>query len=105
MSKNNDIQFSKWLYKVGVGIILVLSVVALIAFIKALSPTDQIVEGKIDVPSADSVQIEALQREVQNLNKKVDSVLVLTRKEPQKVYRYIKPKKDSCTIEVNIHNK
>lgn len=105
MSKNNDIQFSKWLYKVGVGIILVLSVVALIAFIKALCPTDQIVEGKIDVPSADSVQIEALQREVQNLNKKVDSVLVLTRKEPQKVYRYIKPKKDSCTIEVNIHNK
>lgn len=105
MGRNNDVRFSNWLYKLGAGTILVLSIVALVAFIKALCITENKVEERTILPAVDSIQIETLRREVQDLNKKVDSMLVLTKKKPQKVYKYIKPKKDSCTIEVNIHNK
>lgn len=104
MGRNSDFQFSRWLYKLGAFILLLLSAVALIAFIKALSITGH-EEDKQTVVPADSVQVESLRKEVEDLNKKVDSLLILTQKEPQKVYRYIKPKKDSCTIEVNIHNR
>lgn len=105
MGRNNDVQFSKWLYKIGVVILLVLSVIALLAFIKALCITEHKLDERNVVSTADSARIETLRSEIQVLNRKVDFLLVITQKEPQKVYKYIKPKKDSCTIEVNIHNK
>ena len=103
MSRNRDFQFSRWLYKMGAAILFILAVVALLAFVKALCLTECKVQ-KRSIATADSVQVESLRREVQELNKKVDSLLIITQKKPQKVYKYIKPKKDSCTIEVNIHN-
>lgn len=103
MGRNKELQFSRWLYKIGAAILFILAVVALLAFIKALCITEHKVQNR-SVATADSVQVESLRREVQELNKKVDSLLIITQKEPQKVYRYLKPKKDSCTIEVNIHN-
>lgn len=103
MSRNRDFHFSRWLYKIGAAFLFILAVVALLAFVKALCITEH-KEQKRAVAPADSVQVDSLRREVQELNKKVDSLLILTQKEPQKVYKYIKPKKDSCTIEVNIHN-
>lgn len=104
MGKNSDTHFSRWFYKIGVTILFILAVVAMISFVKALCVTGD-KEQKNNVAPADSVQVEALKKEVQDLNKKVDSLIILTQKEPQKVYRFIKPKRDSCTIEVNIHNK
>ena len=104
MSSNSNFHFSRWLYKTGAGILFILAVIAIVAFIKALS----IKEYKNDTSTisyADSAQVVVLKKDVQELNRKVDSLIVLTPKEPQKVYRYLKPKKDSCTIEVNIHNK
>lgn len=104
MSSNSEFHFSRWLYKFGAGILFILAVIAIVAFIKALS----IKEYKYDRDTfsyADSIQIENLKKDVQELDRKIDSLIVLTQKEPQKVYRYLKPKKDSCTIEVNIHNK
>lgn len=104
MSSNSESHFSRWLYKVGAGILFILAVIAIVAFIKALC-----IKGyKIDKDNfsyADSTQIENLKKDVQELDRKVDSLIVLSQKEPQKVYKYLKPKKDSCTIEVNIHNK
>lgn len=104
MSRSREFHFSRWLYKIGAVILFVLAVVALIAFIKALS-VGVCSDDKLSLPYADSLQVEALKKDVHELNRKVDSLLILTQKKPQKVYRYIKAKKDSCTIEVNIHNK
>lgn len=103
MGKNSDFHFSRWLYKFGAAILFVLAAVALLSFVKALCITENS-KQKNTVSPADSIQVEVLKKEVQELNKKVDSLIILNQKEPQKVYRYIKPKKDSCTIEVNIHN-
>lgn len=104
MSRNREFHFSRWLYKIGAAILFILAVIAIIAFVKALSIKESTSDKGIR-SYADSTQVEALKKDVQELNKKVDSLIILTQKEPQKVYRYIKPKKDSCTIEVNIHNK
>lgn len=104
MSSCSDSHFSRWLYKVGAAILFILGVIAIIAFIKALSIKDS-TSNKGTVSYADSTQVEILRKDVQELNRKVDLLIVLTQKEPQKVYRYLKPKKDSCTIEVNIHSK
>ena len=104
MDRNSNFHFSRWLYKIGAFILFVLAVIALIAFVKALFATDCKEPERTFTP-ADSVQVENLRQEVSELSKKVDSLLILSQKQPQKVYRYIKPKKDSCTIEVNIHNK
>lgn len=104
MSRNREFHFSIWLYKIGAAILFILAVIAIIAFVKALSIKESTSDKGIR-SYADSTQVEALKKDVQELNKKVDSLIILTQKEPQKVYRYIKPKKDSCTIEVNIHNK
>ena len=104
MSSYSDSHFSRWLYKVGAAILFILVVIAIIAFIKALSIKDS-TSNKGTVSYEDSTQVEILRTDVQELNRKVDLLIVLTQKEPQKVYRYLKPKKDSCTIEVNIHSK
>lgn len=104
MSSKSDLHFSRWLYKTGAGILFILAVIAMVAFIKALS-IKEYKNDKNTISYADSTQVEVLKKDVQELNRKVDSLIVLTQKEPQKVYRYLKPKKDSCTIEVNIHNK
>jgi len=104
MNRNREFHFSRWLYKIGAAILFILAVIAIIAFIKALSIKDS-TNGKSTVSYADSTQVESLKKDVKELNQKVDSLIVITQKEPQKVYRYLKPKKDSCTIEVNIHNK
>lgn len=82
MGRNSDFQFSGWLYKLGASILFVLSVVALIAFIKALSVTEHEVEKRMVAP-ADSIQVEIMRREVRDLNKKVDSLINLTQKELQ----------------------
>jgi len=105
MGRNIDIRFSKWLYKIGFGLLLTLSVVALVAFMKALCITGLKVEEGGAVHNTDTIQIKTLQREVQDLNSKVDSLLVLSRIVPQKVYKNVVPKKDGCTIEVNIQYK
>lgn len=101
MSKNSDTHFSRWLYKIGATVLSILAVVAMIAFIKAFFATED-KEQKNNIAPTDSVQVEVLKKEVQDLNKKVDSLIILTQKEHQK--KYVKPKMDNCTIEVNIHN-
>lgn len=104
MARNSDTHFSGWLYKIGATILFFLALVAMFAFIKALCVTGNN-DQRNTVTPADSIQIEALKKEMQYLNNKVDTLIILMQKEPHKVYRYIKPKIDSCTIEVNIHNK
>ena len=104
MSKKNESHFSRWLYKVGAAILLLLAVIALVAFIKALCMSNHCTPQNAVTP-ADSMQVEILTKKVKDLERKVDSLMILSRKEPQKVYRYLKSRKDSCTIEVNIHNK
>ena len=104
MSNKSESHFSSWLYKVGAIILFILAAIALLAFIKALGMSNHSTPQYAVTP-ADSIQVEILTKKVKALDRKVDSLMILSRKEPQKVYRYLKPKKDSCTIEVNIHNK
>lgn len=104
MSNKSKSHFSRWLYKVGAVILFILAVIALVAFIRALGMSNHCTPQNAVAP-ADSIQVEILTKKVKDLDQKVESLMILSRKEPQKVYRYLKPKKDSCTIEVNIHNK
>lgn len=104
MNNNSESHFSRWIYKVGAIILFILAAMALVAFIKALGMSNRCIPQNAVTP-ADSMQVEILTNKVKALDRKVDSLMILSRKEPQKVYRYLKPKKDSCTIEVNIHNK
>lgn len=99
-----NVHFSGWLYKLGAGILFVLAVIAIIAFIKALSVNSGKEERK-SAPCADSTQVAELKKEVQSLNKKVDSLLILSQKEPRIVYKHLKPQKDCCIIDMNIHYK
>lgn len=101
MSGSNRGHFSSWLYKVGAAILFVLSTVALLSFMKALKVGCQSRENKSPV---DSLQIEQLRLEVQELHRKVDSLVDITRQEPKVVYKYSKPQKENAEREVNVLN-
>lgn len=101
MSGNNRVHFSGWLYKVGAVILFILSVVALVSFMEAVKIDYQQEDGELH---SDSIQIEMLRSELIELNRKVDSLLVVTNQEPEVAYKYFKTKKDSTVIEVNVHS-
>lgn len=92
-----------YIYKIGFGVILVLSIVALISFIKAIG-FKETQPAIIRTHYADSLQVEMLKNEVNELQTRVDSLVKASQSKPKIVYKPIKRKKDSCVIELNIHN-
>ena len=102
MSQDKRGNFSGWLYKLCASILFVLSIVALLAFIRALVNTEC---EKDEKTLADSLQIEELRQDVKVVNQKVDSILRLLNKKPKVVYKYMKPHKDTVVVELNVHDK
>jgi len=101
MSGSKRGHFSSWLYKVGAAVLFVLSIVALFSFIMALKAG---CEPRENNSTVDSLQIEGLRIEVQEIHRKVDSLVDISRQEPKVVYKYLKPQKENAVIEVNVHN-
>ncbi len=91
------------LYKIGIGIIFVLCIVALVSFIKAVSFKDK-PPVIVQTNYADSVQFEVLKKEVVELQIRIDSLEKACQSKQKVVYKSTKRKKDSCVIELNIHN-
>ena len=90
------------LYLAGAVILFFLAVVCMVAFVKAISAKDVVVE-RSEKALADSMQVELLRVEVKDLRTKVDSLITLSQKAPKVKYRYLKPRKDSCVIELNVN--
>ena len=103
MKMNGKLSLSQWLYIAGATILFVLAVVCMISFIKAVSAKDVMVE-KPSKPLADSLQVEFLRLEINDLKAKVDSMIIISQQQPKVKYKYLKPRKDSCVIELNVNN-
>ncbi len=104
MRRMAKLSLSHCLYFVGAIILFVLSVFCMVAFIRAVSAKEEIVE-KPKKALADSMQVEQLRMEVNDLRMKVDSLITLTQKVPKVKYWYLKPRKDSCVIELNVNKR
>lgn len=104
MKRMSKMSLSRIIYSAGGGILFLLAVVCLVAFFKAVSARE-VAKEKMQKPLADSLQLEQLRLEVNDLKTKVDSLIILNQKEPQIKYKYMKPHKDSCVIELNVNKK
>lgn len=91
----------KAIYLIGAIILFFLAIVCMVSFIKAIgSKNDSENPQKV---LADSVQVEQLRKEVDELKVKVDSLMTLSQQQPKIKYKYLKPHKDSCVIELNVN--
>lgn len=104
MNKVYEQKFLHNLYIVGIAVIIVFAIVALVSFIKALSFKEP-PQAINQVHYADSAQFEQLKQQMRALKIKVDSLEKVCQSKPKVVYKYPKSKKDSCVIELYIHNK
>lgn len=103
MSKPNKSSLAQKFYKWGFVILFCLSIVSMVAFIRAVSYREEV--PKIpEKPYADSLQVEHLYREVDKLNAKVDSLISISSHEPKVKYKYLKHYKDSSVIELNVND-
>lgn len=92
----------RWLYVASGTILFLLAVVCMVSFIKAVSAKDVVVEKQEKVLS-DSLQVEFLRLEVNALKTKIDSLITISQQGMRVKYKYLKPRKDSCVIELNVN--
>ena len=93
---------SQILYIAGATILFILAIVCMIAFIKAVRIKDEIVEKPQKI-HADSIQIVMLYKEINILKAKVDSLITISQQKPKVKYKYLKSRKDTCVIELNVN--
>lgn len=103
MSKPDRSSLAKKFYRMGFIVLFGLAIVSMVAFIRAVSYRVEMPQAP-QKPCADSMQVEQLRVEVDKLNAKVDSLISLSKQEPKIKYRYLKPRKDSCVIELNVND-
>lgn len=102
MRMNVKLSLSHGLYIAGATILFFLAIVCMVSFIKAVSVKDVMVEKSKKI-LADSLQVEQLRLEVYSLKAKVDSLIIISQQELKVKYKYLKPRKDSCVIELNVN--
>lgn len=102
MRMNVKLSLSRCLYIVGATILFFLAVVCMISFIKAVCVKGEIAEKPQKI-FADSLQVEQLRLDVYMLKAKVDSLIIISQQEPKVKYKYLKSRKDSCVIELNVN--
>lgn len=102
MNLPNKPSLSQVFYRLGFVVLFVLAVVSMLAFIRALCYREM--EPQLPQKSyADSLQLEQLHTKVDELNAKVDSLILLSKTNPKVINKYLKPRKDSCVIQLNIN--
>lgn len=103
MSKPDKLSLAQIFYRMGFIVLFCLAFVSMVAFIRAVSYRVEVPQAS-QKPYADSIQVEQLRFEVDKLNAKVDSLIFLNMQEPKVKFKYLKPRKDSCVIELNVND-
>lgn len=102
MRMNSKLSLSHSLYKAGATILFILAIVCMVSFIKAVCVKDVMVKKPQKI-LADSLQVEQLRLEVISLKAKVDSLIIISQQKSKVKYKYLKPRKDTCVIELNVN--
>ena len=101
MSRNRR-DYLHTMYFIGGIMILVLAVVALVSFYKAVTYDEP--KPTQSRGFSDSIQVKQLKKEISVLTYRVDSLEAILQQKPKVKYRYLKNKRDSSVIELHIHN-